>query len=157
MNDTLRVIIVSVFALVSAQTIKFIAYSIIAKKIQLKMLISTGGMPSSHSALVTSLFIALLLLTIEKGNWDKAFYLPMSLVLALVVIHDSMGIRYEASKHATILNYMVKDFEERQKEEIGYKKELKEFLGHKPIEAICGVIFGIIIGFLGYYLLGLFV
>ena len=136
-----------------AQTFKFIGYSIYSKKLRLDMWISTGGMPSSHSALVTSLFVSILLFTLESGNPGDAYYVPIALVLALVVVHDSMGIRYEASKHAQILNKLIKDLGEVKKKELGYEKDLKEYLGHRPIEAMCGVIFGIALGIIGFFIL----
>lgn len=153
MNGPIAVIIISVSALVMAQVIKLVAYSIYSKKPRFDMLISTGGMPSSHSALVTSLFVSILLFTVDKGTFAEAYYVPISLVLALVVVHDSMGIRYEASKHAQILNKLIKDLSEVKKKELGYEKDLKEYLGHKPIEAMMGVVLGIVVGIVGFFIM----
>ena len=157
MNGAFAVIIICVSTMALAQTFKFIGYSIYSKKLRLDMWISTGGMPSSHSALVTSLFVSILLFTIESGNPGDAYYVPIALVLALVVVHDSMGIRYEVSKHAQILNKLIKDLGEVKKKELGYEKDLKEYLGHRPIEAMCGVIFGIALGIIGFFILRPFV
>lgn len=153
MNGPIAVILIVLTSLIFTQVVKFLAYSLYSRRFRWDMLISTGGMPSSHSALVTSLFASILLFTIEKGDFSNAYYIPISLVLAMVVVHDSMGIRYEASKHAQLLNRIVNDLEADKKNELGYEKDLKEYLGHKPVEAMVGVLFGIIWGIIGFLIL----
>ncbi|MGL4662387.1 MAG: divergent PAP2 family protein [Culicoidibacterales bacterium] len=113
-----------------------------------RVIFSTGGLPSSHSATVTAL--AIVVGTVE-GFGSTMF--AISLVLALIVMHDAMGVRREAGKHAEVLNELVADFEELLAE-IGkhgimdnplYDKKLKILLGHKPVEVLTGFLFGIIV------------
>lgn len=113
-----------------------------------RVIFSTGGLPSSHSATVTTLA---LVVGVIEGFGSTMF--AIALVLALIVMHDAMGVRREAGKHAEILNELVADFEELLTE-IGkhgimdnplYDKKLKILLGHKPIEVLTGFIFGIIV------------
>lgn len=147
MNTAQQIINHSIIALLAAQFLKFITFSIKEKSLYPKALISTGGMPSSHSALVTSLTASIYL---YEGI---GLYFAISLTLALVVIHDSMGIRLEASKHAMMLN----DISEKlglETEHINKGKALKEPLGHFPKEVFAGVILGILISILGYYIGG---
>ncbi len=151
MNGPTAITLICVISLIMAQGVKFIGYSIYSKCIRFDMITSTGGMPSSHSCLVTSLLISICLFVMDSGDMKNAFYIPIALVLCIVVVHDSMGVRYEASKHAQVLNKMMKDLGEVKKKELGYEKELKEFLGHRPIEAFSGVVLGIIIGIVGFF------
>ena len=86
-----------------------------------------GGIPSTHSALVSSLTT---LMYLYYGIFSSIF--SVTLIFSLIVIYDSMGIRYESGKQAEIIN-----------EKLG--TDLKEKLGHKPIETLIGVIFGVIV------------
>lgn len=113
-----------------------------------RVIFSTGGLPSSHSATVTTLA---LVVGVLEGFGSTLF--AISLVLALIVMHDAMGVRREAGKHAEIINELVGDFEELLSE-IGkhgimdnplYDKKLKILLGHKPIEVLSGFVFGILV------------
>lgn len=108
-----------------------------------RALISTGGMPSSHSALVTAMTASIYL---YRG---VDLYFAISLMVALVVIHDSMGIRLEASKHAMMLN-QINEKLGLDVDHINKGKALKEPLGHFPIEVFAGVVLGILCAFLGY-------
>lgn len=112
-----------------------------------RVVFSTGGLPSSHSATVTAL--ALFVGVVE--GFDSVVF-AIALIFAFVVMHDAMGVRFEAGKHAAILNELIIDFGELL-DEIGkhgimdnplYDKKLKILLGHKPVEVLAGFIFGII-------------
>ena len=83
-------------------------------------------MPSSHSSFVTSITT---LIYLNYGLFSPLF--AICLVFSLVTIYDAMGIRYESGKQAQVLNKITKG-------------NLKESLGHKPIEVLVGVIFGIV-------------
>jgi len=98
---------------------------------------STGGMPSSHSALVVALAISI-------GEYE-GFGTPLfaiSTVLALVVMHDAAGIRRAAGQQAEAINFIFSKLEN-----LGIKldKRLKELLGHRPIEVFAGAILGILV------------
>lgn len=113
-----------------------------------RIIFSTGGFPSSHSATVTTLA---LVVGVVEGFGSTLF--ALALVLAMIVMHDAMGVRREAGKHAEVLNELVGDFEELLAE-IGkrgimdnplYDKKLKILLGHQPMEVLAGFAFGIIV------------
>jgi len=145
---------VAIIALVSAQIIKFFAFYILYKKWVPSLLFSTGGMPSSHSAFVTALALALAL---TEGITSPLF--AISFVLAGVVIHDAIGVRREAGKHATVLNQMaqeiniiVKEYGKgKDKDSRVVETKLKELLGHEPIEALSGILFGAFVVLVTYF------
>src|SRR5690606_37881039 len=91
------VILISISAMVIAQVSKFFIDAIVNKRVDESILLSTGGMPSSHSALVTSLATSIGMFQYHDTQ-TVGLAFAVSLVVALVVVHDSMGIRYEASK-----------------------------------------------------------
>lgn len=129
-----KFIIIPFLGIVFSQVIKFILESIKCKKLCFDRLISgSGGMPSTHSTFVSSLTT---LIYLEFGG--SSIYFAISLIFSLVIIYDSMGVRYEAGKQAEILNDIVEKINFNKK-----MKELKEKVGHKPIEVLCGVILGI--------------
>lgn len=150
MSTPHAVILISIAAMVIAQVSKFFIDAIVNKRVDETILLSTGGMPSSHSALVTALATSIGMFEYsDEGTVGLAF--AVSLVVALVVVHDSMGIRYEASKHARELNLIKLRLNLIENIDVEEKK-LKEALGHKPKEVLVGTIIGITIALLGYLL-----
>ena len=142
---------ISLFALFLCQLAKFIIYSIINKKPMWYYMISTGGFPSSHSSFCVSLCVTLGLFQYNDiGGLDWSF--PVAVVFSMIVLHDAMGVRLEASKHAKILNNLASDMTYEEKLELGYgeKGSLKEMLGHRAIEVLGGIIVGIIVGIIGF-------
>jgi len=140
-------LIAALVAMVLAQIIKFPINIIVNKKIDLMIIFSNGGMPSSHSAFVSSLTTAL---GIEYGVDSP--YFAIATVFAFITMWDAKGIRYQASKHAKILNILIQDFQNLL-ENLKYKTKrthvpLKELLGHKPFEVLVGALFGIVVAFM---------
>lgn len=133
MSEFKYIIIPLVCAIVS-QVIKFIIESFKNSELDLERLLDgAGGMPSSHSALVASLTTVLAL---NEGITSPVF--AVSLIFAFVVIYDAMGVRYETGKQAVIINQLTK--------KMNFKKQfqqLKEKVGHKPIEVLFGTLLGI--------------
>ncbi|HKL61062.1 MAG TPA: divergent PAP2 family protein [Acholeplasma sp.] len=144
MNHANQIIFDSLLAMTIAQVLKFIISSIKYKSFHTKALVSTGGMPSSHSALVAAMSFSIYL---YQG---VDLFFALALVTSLVVIHDSMGIRLEASKHAVLLNKIAEKIE-MSSEEINEGRPLKEPLGHLPIEVLAGVILGVLISLFNFY------
>jgi len=96
-----------------------------------------GGMPSSHSATVTGLTVGCLL----SGSARSPEF-AVSLFLAMVVIYDAMGVRYETGQQAKILNAMRRRDIEEGREPL-FDKELDEKMGHTLAEVIVGILIGI--------------
>lgn len=124
-----------------AQVLKVFIYAIINKTWDFSRLFGDGGMPSGHSATVSSL-AAISALTYGFGSFEFA----ISGILAIIVCHDAMGVRLEAGKHAKLLNILVDSFEKFSKNELP-EVVLKEFVGHTPLQVISGIILGILCAF----------
>lgn len=127
-----KLIIIPLFGVIISQIIKFIIESIKYKKILFNRLINgSGGLPSSHATLVSSLTSLMYL------NYGYSEYFVISLVFSLIILYDAIGVRYEVGKHARILNELNSS-----------SKPLKELIGHTLFEVLCGIILGCLISFL---------
>ncbi|UII55392.1 divergent PAP2 family protein [Cytobacillus spongiae] len=137
-----------------AQFVKVPIQYIATKKLDWSLLTSTGGMPSSHSAAVTALSTGVAL---ETGLASPIF--AVSAVFAIITMFDATGVRRQAGEQAIVLNQLVSDFNRfveeakvwQQKPEQEKRKELKELLGHKPIEVFFGGLTGVVLTLLLHY------
>ena len=138
-NNILDVVFVAWFI---AQSYKVITSLVVEKKIVIKRFWETGGMPSSHSSTVSALATSV---GIVYGTATPLF--AVSIILAIVVIHDAAGIRRAAGKQASVLNRLgvtlSKLFDGRFSDE-----KLKELLGHSPVEVLIGTLLGIAVAFI---------
>lgn len=137
-----RILWISMFAWALAQILKVIFLFVFQKKIDFSRLISAGGMPSSHSALVMSMAA---LIGLEHGF--NTTYFSMMSVFALVVMYDATGVRQAAGKQAKILNRIMDEYftSHELKEE-----HLKELIGHTPFQVFVGGILGLVVAFMMY-------
>jgi uncharacterized protein len=146
----------SLAAIFFAQFIKVPIHFIATKKLDWSLLTSTGGMPSSHSAAVTALTTGVAL---ESGLHSPIF--AISAIFAIITMFDASGVRRQAGEQAIVLNQLVTDFNKLvedvktwpKKEEHEKRNELKELLGHKPIEVFFGGITGVLLTLALYYYL----
>lgn len=121
-----------------AQLIKMVRSLITNHKLDLGYMVSSGGMPSAHSALVTAMATAVGRL---DGLGSPLF--ALAAIFASVVMYDAAGVRLAVSMQARILNHMIDDFfHERGLQ----SKRLRELIGHTPREVLAGAILGIVIG-----------
>lgn len=130
-----------------AQVLKTIIYCIINREFRLERLVGDGGMPSGHSATVTSLAV-LTALACGPGSVEFA----ISALLAVVVCHDATGVRRETEKQAFLINELVAAFEDMAGDQIPEVK-LKKFVGHSPIQVMAGILLGAANAVLMYFLL----
>ena len=147
-------ILASLLGMLFAQFVKIPIHFIATKELRWKLMFSTGGMPSSHTATVTSLTTVI---GIMSGFGSNEF--AICVVLSAIVMHDAMGVRRHAGYHAEILNTLLADFNsliETLKNPSLKKPEsrekLKELLGHQPTEVFFGALTGILVGLIVYYL-----
>ena len=146
----------SLAAIFFAQFVKVPIHFIATKKLDWSLITSTGGMPSSHSAAVTALTTGVAL---QSGLHSPIF--AVSAIFAIITMFDASGVRRQAGEQAIVLNQLVADFNKLvedvktwpQKEEKEKRKELKELLGHKPIEVFFGGITGVVLTLVLYYYL----
>ena len=136
-----RVLLSVVLSFFAAQIAKVVLTLIQQKKFDARRLIGLGGMPSSHSSSVCALSTSLL---IAKGFYSAEF--AISLVLAMIVMTDAMGVRQAAGKQAEMLNKIVADLIESG--QWPTQEKLKELLGHTPMQVVVGALLGILISIL---------
>ena len=132
-----RLLISALLAWAAAQLIKFCIYAVVNHSLDLQRLFGDGGMPSGHSATVTALATTA---AIQYGMDSAAF--AVSLILAIIVMHDAMGVRRQAGKHAKAINEMMAMFYS----DIAPEKKLQEFLGHTPLQVLFGALLGLVVG-----------
>jgi len=131
-----EVLISLTLASVIAQLIKIIADSIKKKSLNLSLLFSTGGMPSSHSSTVCAMATSIGLIE----GWDSTLF-AFSVCFALIIMYDSAGVRGAVSKQAIVLNQIIQEL--LSSEHKFNKIRLKELLGHTPKEVFAGAFLGI--------------
>ena len=131
------VIVSGAVAWVIAQILKAIIYAIVNKKIDLPRLIGDGGMPSSHSATVTSIAT-----TCGLTYGLASFEFGITVIFAFVVMHDAMGVRLQTGKQAKIINEIIKSIDSLASD-LSPVEKLKEFVGHTPIQVFAGALLGI--------------
>lgn len=135
-NTGYEAIISGLSAVFIAQLAKVFTFYFKTKKINFEYLSTTGGMPSSHSAGVSALTTSVGLI----AGFDSLMF-AVSGGYALVVMHDAAGVRKKAQDMAKMLNKIIKDF---YKSDLKTKSaQLKELLGHTPIEVFAGLILGV--------------
>lgn len=123
-----------------AQVLKTILHWIIYKKLDFERIYGDGGMPSGHSATVSSL-ATICALTFGFGSVEFA----ITAILAIIVCHDAMGVRREAGKQAEVINELLRFLE------TGSDADLKELVGHTPLQVAAGILIGIGNALLMYY------
>lgn len=124
-----------------AQIIKTALHAIKFNKVVMERFLGAGGMPSSHTAMVISTLIS-----VGKAEGTASTVFGITCIFGAIVIYDAMGVRYAAGQHAKVLNVINKKLSDDDNEE--KPKELKEYLGHTPLEVLGGAVVGIIIGIL---------
>lgn len=132
-----KVFLTTLIAWVFAQTIKILINSVKEKRFNFRWLVSTGGMPSAHSAGVMSLATAV---GIQEG-FDSTVFIA-TLMFALVIAFDAQGVRRATGQQAEILNKILEDIYWRRKIQ---EDRLKELIGHTPFEVLVGSVIGIVI------------
>ncbi len=138
-----RILVTALAAWLLAQLVKTILYGIMNREFRLERLIGSGGMPSSHAALVCALMVAVL-----KRYGIGSFEFAISFILAVVVLHDARGVRLETGKQAVtitaIIQHLLKEGEDLELPEL----ELKELIGHTTLQVLVGSLMGIGVGIL---------
>ena len=138
-------LITSTMAWLVAQVLKVIINAFIQRKLDWERLFGDGGMPSGHSATVSSLATITGLLC-----GLRSYEFGISAILAIIVCHDALGVRREAGRHAKVLNELQKAFEELMNEDLP-DVALKEFVGHTPIQVCAGILIGILTGSIMFF------
>ena len=136
-----RILIAAFFGWLTAQFLKTIIYVLVNKTFDPERLVGDGGMPSSHSATV----MALVTSTAFYFGADT-FEFAIAAILALITMHDAMGVRRETGKQAKVINNMMEWFAEL-KSDLPPEEKLKEFVGHSPTQVFFGALLGVVVAF----------
>lgn len=134
-----RLLFNALIAWAAAQALKTVVYALVNRKLDIRRLFGDGGMPSGHSATVTALAVTA---GLEYGLESAVF--AVSAILAIVVMHDAMGVRLEAGKHAKALNELL----ELASSDLAGEVKLKEFVGHTPLQVAFGCLLGLVVALL---------
>ena len=132
----------TVAAWLIAQFVKVLLGIFREKRFNFRWFVGTGGMPSSHAAGVSALSTSI---GVSYG-FDSALF-AVTLVFTLIVLFDSQGVRFSTGKMAGVLNKMLDDIYWKKRLD---DKQLKEFLGHTPVEVFAGIALGIVVSLLLY-------
>ena len=135
-----QIFVTSALGWLVAQLLKTGIHMFFTKEFVAERLVGSGGMPSSHSSTVCSLATACY---VEYGA--GSFEFAISLMLAIIVMYDAMGVRRETGIQAKVLNDMLQIFKDMGKEELSTHDKLKEFVGHTPLQVLAGALLGIFI------------
>ena len=131
-----KILICAAIAWATAQILKTIIHAIVNKSLDPRRLFGDGGMPSAHSATVTSVAVSCGFVC----GFDSPIF-AVALIFAFIVMHDAMGVRLETGKQAKVLNDLMEIFYTEGTPE----QKLKEFVGHTPLQVISGFVLGLII------------
>ncbi len=140
-----HVLVAALLAWLIAQLLKGILYLIQNRKMNWDRFWGSGGMPSSHAALVTSLVMSI---AIEDGGISSTSF-AIALVFAFVVIYDATGVRYATGEQGKVLN---KINELKGDENKLFEKDFKELIGHTKLEVFAGSVLGIAVAII-YWLI----
>jgi acid phosphatase family membrane protein YuiD len=128
------VLFVGIFAWFLAQFLKVPIQYILYRKVNWGLWFSSGGMPSSHSALMSSITFAIGMF----NGFDTPIF-ALAFAVSMIVIYDAAGAR-EAGRHAEMLNILVNEFFSGQPIS---EKQLKEVIGHTPAQVLAGIVLGV--------------
>ena len=143
------VLIIPLCAWVLAQLIKLLIALSQGKGLDLAFFVSSGGMPSAHSAMVSALATAVAM-TYGLGST----YFAISVILAMIVMYDAAGVRQSVGLQSVVLNRIILELK-RKEPLVKIEADLRELMGHTPFEVIVGAVLGIILAWLWLFLASL--
>jgi acid phosphatase family membrane protein YuiD len=146
-------ILAALLGMLIAQFVKIPIHYISSGELRWNLMFSTGGMPSSHTATIISLTTAI---GLTSGLDSNEF--AICVIVSIIVMHDATGVRRHAGYHAEVLNTLLADFnllidtlKNPKLMKTDSREKLKELLGHQPAEVFFGLLTGIIVGILTYF------
>ncbi|MGN0241270.1 MAG: divergent PAP2 family protein [Candidatus Weimeria sp.] len=137
-----RILIAGALGWLTAQVLKTIIFAITNHGINWSRLVGDGGMPSGHSATVTAIAVSC---GLELGFDSPVF--AVACFMAIIVMHDAMGVRRETGKQSQVLNHLV---EVVYAKNLTPEEKLKEFVGHTPLQVFFGFLLGLCIAIILY-------
>lgn len=136
-----HVLTISLIACLVAQILKLLIEVARYGKATFQTLVTAGGMPSAHSALVTSLAAGIG----QTAGWESPEF-AVAFIFAIIVMYDAAGVRQAAGKQARILNQLM---DELFSDNPSFNEErLKELLGHTPFQVVVGSVLGVVVSWI---------
>ena len=137
------ILTVALLAWFVAQVLKTIINFILLGKFQLERMWGDGGMPSAHSATVCAMVIA----TARSEGFSSAIF-AVAAVVAIITMHDAMGVRRETGEQAKVLNKMIEPWIDVTEKNAPFLQNmhLKEMVGHTPLQVLAGFVVGCVVG-----------
>ena len=139
------VLLIAVSAWAAAQVLKLLISIALYRKFDINYLITGGGMPSSHSSLVCATAVSC---GISTGFGSTVF--AVAAVLAFIVMYDAANVRRETGEQSKVLNYIMHNWAEYRPED--FERDLKELVGHTPLQVVAGGILGAVVGLAGGFI-----
>ena len=134
----MRFLLAPLVAWAIAQAAKVILSSVRQRRLNLRVLAETGGMPSSHAAIVMGMTTA-----VGKYAGASSAAFAIALIFSFVVMYDAAGVRRAAGRQAAVLNRLVEDLVNMRGMQ---EQRLRELLGHTPVEVVVGALLGVGVG-----------
>ena len=137
------ILTVALLAWFVAQVLKTLINFILLGKFQLERMWGDGGMPSAHSATVCAMVIA----TARSEGFRSAIF-AVAAVVAIITMHDAMGVRRETGEQAKVLNKMIEQWIDVTEKNAPFLQNmhLKEMVGHTPLQVLAGFVVGCVVG-----------
>ncbi|KAL6753522.1 divergent PAP2 family-domain-containing protein [Haematococcus lacustris] len=132
-------LLIAILCFAIAQSCKFVIVWIDTKQIHWERLVGSGGMPSAHSAFVTGLATSV---GIREGTNSSVF--AVAAVLALITMYDAVGLRLHSGRHASALNAIIAELPPDHPVGPGTFGQLREQLGHTPLQVAAGCLLGVV-------------
>ena len=132
-----KVLIAVLLAWLLAQAFKIPSEYLRSRRWMWAMFFAAGGMPSSHTALMVSGTLAVGL----YYGFDNPIF-GVAVAATMIIAHDAAGVRRQAGKHAERINVL---FDELLNGHTWSEDDLKEVIGHTPLEVVGGIIFGMLV------------
>ena len=138
-----RVLLSGLIGWGAAQVLKTIIYALMHHTLDLTRIFGDGGMPSGHSATVCAVATSAGILY-GLGSFPFA----ISVIVAIIVMHDAMGVRHETGEQAKVLNQMIEEWIDISEKNSPFLQNmhLKEMVGHTPLQVMAGMVVGIVVG-----------
>ena len=137
------ILTVALLAWFVAQVLKTLINFILLGKFQLERMWGDGGIPSAHSATVCAMVIA----TARSEGFGSAIF-AVAAVVAIITMHDAMGVRRETGEQAKVLNKMIEQWIDVTEKNAPFLQNmhLKEMVGHTPLQVLAGFVVGCVVG-----------
>jgi len=139
------ILVTALIAWALAQFSKTVIHWIIHRQFDVHRLFGDGGMPSSHSAIVTSAATAIGL----RHGWPSPLF-ALSVILALIVMHDAAGVRQETGKQARAINDIAELLKSMNRGVLTQVEALEEFVGHTGRQVFVGALLGILVALIAH-------